>query len=914
MRSDPLFGGLTRPATLFGVPIDALTFIFGGSTILFLMINILNFSIVWKICALGFGAVLYGIARLVCAKDPRTFRYVALQLSTKAMHQTRGYWRSGSYAPLRNRRRSGSALPIKQKLMNASRALTDFVPYSTLLTPHNLRTATGDALTVIKVQGVAHEAADDADIQSWHDALTGLVRNIASDNIALWTHLVREERSDFPAGEFEANFAGRLNDRYKASLTGLDLMINTHYITLVLRGSGKLANFFQFGSRKNAENMRQAMVDTNERLDQLTNMVLAGLSKYSARRLGTYEKDGVIYSETLEFLAQLINGERQRIAVPKGRAAHSLVQSRVSFGVDQFEVRGPTTSSIGVMLGVNEYQTERTEPGHLNLLLTLPFPFVLTQTFCVFGRNKAMESLKKQQRLMMNAEDSAESQIADIGRALDDVASNRVVFGEHHISLEVRAKNVRDLNERISSSRAALSESGFTVVREDECIEAAFLAQLPGNFRWRPRPAPISSSNLIGFTGFHNYPHGRYDRNQWGPAISLLKSTSGTPFYFNFHVPPASRRGIDERNSDDRVPGHTLLLGPTGAGKTVIQTFMLAQCEKYKPTVFTFDKDQGQQIFIKALGGRYSTLKNGEPTGFNPCTLADTPSNRVFLEQLVKRCIRGDSIGFEFSPNREKEVQDAVSGIYAMPFEARRFTSILQFFDPTDPNGNAQRFSKWCEGGSLGWLLDNPSDTINLSTGRHFGYDVTDFLDNDETRTVTVMYLFHRMEQLIDGRRFILNMDEFWKMLLDPYFEKKALDAVKTYRKRNALALFGTQSPADVLNSRISRQLIEQCVTQLYLPNAKATPEDYVKGFKLTEREYEIVQRDMIAQGLRGFLFKQGGNSTVCELNLRGFDDELAVLSGTSASVLLAERAIAEKGEDPDAWLPLFQHFRESSS
>jgi type IV secretion system protein VirB4 len=312
------------------------------------------------------------------------------------------------------------------------------------------------------------------------------------------------------------------------------------------------------------------------------------------------------------------------------------------------------------------------------------------------------------------------------------------------------------------------------------------------------------------------------------------------------------------------------------------------------------------------MGGFYSTLRNGVPTGFNPCALEDTPGNRTMVQQLVKRCIKGDDENFRFSPNREREVQDAVNGVYAMPFDMRRFSAILEFFDPTDPDGNAARFRKWCVGGSLGWLMDNPRDLIHLSTGRHFGFDVTDFLENDETRTVTVMYLFHRMEQLIDGRRFILNMDEFWKMLQDEYFEGKALDAVKTYRKRNALALFGTQSPADVLRSRISRQLIEQCVSQLYLPNPKAAREDYIDGFKLSEREYEIVRKDMVEANLRGFLFKQGANSTVCELNLRGFDDDLAVLSGTSVTVELAERAMAMAGPVPDDWLPAFHEMRKA--
>jgi type IV secretion system protein VirB4 len=792
-------------------------------------------------------------------------------------------------------------------LMSNDLDVSKFVPYTIHSSAHNVRTDKGDVATVIRVAGVAHEAADDADIQSWHEVLSGLMRNLSSDNVAVYIHTLREPRNEYPGGVFDADFAGRLNDRYRDSLSGTKMMVNNHYLTLLVRGDSAANKLLSFGEKKTREKVAEKIDEANAKLDELTDTVLAALTRHGPRRLGMYEQAGVVYSEALEFFAMLINGEWQRIAVPKGAARYALTTSRISFGVDQLEIRTPTDRMLGAVLAVNEYQVERTEPGHLNLLLTLPFPYVLTQSFAILQRKSALDWMQKQQRLLINAGDAGDSQIADISGATDDLVSNRIVFGDHHLSLMVLAETPKELKERIAQARAALSESGFVVAREDATLEAAFWAQLPGNLSLRPRPAPISSRNFIGFTGFHNYPNGRVSGNQWGSAVTLLKTTSGTPYYFNFHLPPSSKKGLDEKDVDDRVAGHTLLLGPTGAGKTVIQTFMLAQCEKFRPTVFTFDKDRGQEIFIRAMGGKYSTLRNGHPTGFNPCSMEDTPGNRELLMQLVKKCVGG-----QFSPNQEREISEAVAGVYGMAFDERRFLNMMPFFDPTDPNGVAQRFRKWVSGGALSWVFDNEVDTIQFDGTRHYGYDTTDFLENDEILTPAVMYLFHRMEQLIDGRRFILNMDEFWKMLQDPFFEAKALDAVKTYRKRNAIAIFGTQSPADVLRASISRQLIEQCVTQLYLPNPKARRDDYLDGFNLTEREYDIIRHDMVEQNLRGFLLKQGANSTVCELNLRGFDEELAVLSGTAASVELCQRAVAQAGTDPENWLPVFQELRRS--
>lgn len=105
LQSDPLFGGLTRPAMMLGLSIEALLGIFMASVIAFLGSGFISDDIMWKIMSLGIGGVLYLLARLICARDPRAFRYLGIQLRTKGLHRTRGYWKSGSYAAQRARHR-----------------------------------------------------------------------------------------------------------------------------------------------------------------------------------------------------------------------------------------------------------------------------------------------------------------------------------------------------------------------------------------------------------------------------------------------------------------------------------------------------------------------------------------------------------------------------------------------------------------------------------------------------------------------------------------------------------------------------------------------------------------------------------------------------------------------------------------
>ena len=202
-------------------------------------------------------------------------------------------------------------------------------------------------------------------------------------------------------------------------------------------------------------------------------------------------------------------------------------------------------------------------------------------------------------------------------------------------------------------------------------------------------------------------------------------------------------------------------------------------------------------------------------------------------------------------------------------------------------------------------MFDNPADTLNLDS-RLMGFDMTDFLENNTIRPPLMAYLFHRLDDIVDGNPTIIDIDEFWKALGDPAFRQFARDGLKTYRKRNAMMMFGTQSPADALKSDISETIIEQCATKILLPNPNAQAKDYIDGLNLTEAEFRLIKVDLSPES-RCFLVKQGHDSVVVQLDLNGMDDELAVLSGRQGTVALLDELRAEFGDAPENWLPEFR-------
>jgi len=350
-----------------------------------------------------------------------------------------------------------------------------------------------------------------------------------------------------------------------------------------------------------------------------------------------------------------------------------------------------------------------------------------------------------------------------------------------------------------------------------------------------------------------------------------------------------------------------LICGPTGSGKTVFIGFLVALLHRQGASQVIFDKDRGLEILVRAMGGEYCPLRNGERTGFNPLKLEPTPLNVEFLKAWLRVLVR--PAAGALMVRQEADLDLALKGTLALAPEARRLSRLLEFLDSTDNEGLFARLAPWCVSvrGDYAWVFDNTDDSVVPRLSRHalMGFDVTDFLDNPVCRTPVTLYLFHLVRQLLDGRRLVCWMDEFWRLLADPAFENFAKDGPKTWRKLNGVMALATQSASDVLCSPISRTLIEQTPTKVFFPNADAHADDYREGFGLTEREFHLIKNEL-ELGSRRFLIRQGHQSVVCELDLKGFDAELAVISGRRANVDLVHSLIAQLGPDPKDWLPKF--------
>jgi type IV secretion system protein VirB4 len=791
------------------------------------------------------------------------------------------------------------------------------IPYTAQVSEHVVRTRYGHYVQTLQLSGASFECADTAELNAWHERWNVLYRSIGSPNLAVWTHLVRHREHSYPRGEFANPFAACLNDRYRARIAGQRLMRNDLYLSLVYRPTSGAATGLaaRLLTKSSPEGLQQEIAEAVDACEKLRETVLAALDHYEPEPLGLYERGGHRYSRVLEFLASLINGESRPVPLPPAPLDRVLGTARPSFGLETLEFRTATESRLGAMLGVKEYASP-TAPGILNSLLSAPFPLVLTQSFSFLRKSTSQSLLTRQYNQMTNAGDFARSQAEELKEALDALSSGEWVMGDHHLSLLVLADAVEEalptndawrlkaLNDRVALARDLLADAHMVIAREDLALEECFWGQLPGAFTRRPRKAPITSRNFAGLSPFHNYASGRPEGNHWGEATTVFISSAGSAY----HYAPHASDPDDPDGGTRKDIGHTLICGPTGSGKTVVIGFLIAMLTRQNVTQIVLDKDRGLEIAVRALGGEYLALRNGRPTGFNPLQLDPTPANFQFLKAWV-RALAQPPEWSALSVREQADLDQALHGTLALERPHRRLSRLVEFLDATDPEGVFARLSRWCEGtgGDESWVFDNTEDVVvpKMAQNAIIGFDGTDLLKNEVTRGPAMLYLFHLVWQLLDGRRLVFWVDEFARWLKNADFRDMGEDALQTMRKLEGCFMGAVQSASSIGESPIARTIIEQSATKILFPTSDATREHYVDLFGLSEREYLLIKEEL-APGSRSFLLKRGRHSAVCALDLKGFEPELAVISGRATTVGFLDQLMVEYGSHPDQWLARF--------
>lgn len=783
--------------------------------------------------------------------------------------------------------------------VHRERPMAAHIPYLRHVADSVIRLEGGALMTVIRLEGLFFQTEDQAELNMRSVVQNTMIRALGSSRFSLWSTVIRRQVDTVMPGEFEDRFCDILDQRYMATLGKKRMFANEIYLTVLRSGiRGALAagdqirRFLDKAAGRAAEAVQ--IDEAVSELEELAENIVRDLAKYGARPLGITYREGDPYSEPCEFLDMILTcGVPRSKRLPRMGIANYIGTSRLHFSrrTLQAQAGAAEENRFGAMLSIKEYPPF-TGPGMLDGLLQVNHEFILTQSFTVADKPIAQERITRLQR-QISASDEAGSDVEnDIDYALNSLLNQEAVFGFHHLSLLCLSRDLEGVNKAVSDLGSCLTDMNINWLREDLNMEAAFWAQLPGNHAYIARKAMLSSANFSGLSSMHNFASGRKDGLHWGRPITILETTSQTPYWFNFH---------------QRDIGHFLVTGPTGSGKTVALTFLLAQAFRIRPSpraVF-FDKDRGAEIFIRAMNGTYEVLSPGTPAGFNPLQLDNTAPNREFLFRLLKTMLRaGDESAF--TQEEGDILERAIVRLMQEPLAERNLANLAGLLTGrlrANPNDLCSRLRPWIEG-EKAWLFNAPHDVLSFSGHAVFGFDMTSILDNDDVRTPALMYLYHRLNELFDGTPVMIFMDEGWRLLRDPIFSDFIIDKMKTIRKLNGILGFGTQSAADIVRSPAAHALIEQSATNIHFPNPRADEESYVHRFGLTAKEFHFVRNTPPER--RAFLIKHGSDSVIARLDLGAMPDLIKVLSGRKETIEECARLRDIHGEDPTGWLDKF--------
>lgn len=779
-------------------------------------------------------------------------------------------------------------------MSNHLTAMSNFVPYSSLISPDIIKIQGGSYMMNFRLKGVNYIGLPQEVIDARVIQINNFINQLRAPyryNVYIQTHCIRAAgTADLPSNFVSGSFADEFNRAYEQKIIYERPIIATdYYISLIYRPYLRVGGFSAFKSTR--QEIINLAKQAEEVLNNLKETVLSYFQEYDIQVLSCYEENGVLFSEQLRFLNYLCNLSNTPVPVQRAQISEYLPTATLSMGNNEYiKIDNNGISQYAAIMTFAEYP-EETSTGMLQKFLEMPWRMTVTQTFVPIDKAEAKNWLTREYNRLQNTDSGSEADLEDLYEANQAVSADRYVLGDFYWSVMLLDDSPEQLKRKLSEADAILSSSGFRASVNKIAKLSSYFAQLPANLSLQPRKAKLSSANSAQMMPWQKQNHGKAMGNAWGAAITMLRTVNDEVYYFNFHDPEK-----DDSSGRD-IAGNTFISGATGTGKTVLVSFLLAQSQRYTtpPKIVMFDKDLGSSVFVRAMGGKYSQIKLGEATGFNPFHLPNTAESRTFLAQLIKAMLQTDK-----NPISAKEAQDIEQAIEQTMMQADKSIRDIESFSNYLPDGDnsvRQRLQQWTRG-QYAWVFNNSED--NFSTDAHIlGIDYTLFLDNEDIRTPILMYLFHRIQEMLDGTPLIITLDEAWKPLKDPMFQAYLDDKQRTIRKERGLLVFASQSPSDAYKG-LSDAFLEQIATHIFLPNPRAKKEVYVAHLGLEEEEFELIKN--LGKHSREFLVRHQGSTAHCKLSLTGIK-EVDVMSGSASRAALADSLIDAHG---DNWLPAY--------
>ncbi|MFK3664162.1 conjugal transfer protein TrbE [Ochrobactrum teleogrylli] len=781
---------------------------------------------------------------------------------------------------------------------SASR-LADYLPWVALVAPGVVLNKDGSFQRTARFRGPDLDSAVAAELVAVASRINNAFRRLGM-GWSIFVEAQRHEADTYPESSFPDPASGLVDAERKADFEEAGAhFVSSYFLTFLFLPPAEEA------ARTEAwlyEGRERSGIDPHEILRAFTDRtdrVLALLDGFmpSCRWLD----DG----ETLTYLHSTISTKRHRVRVPE-----------TPIYLDALLADQPLTGGLEPRLGEQNLRVltiigfpTATTPGLLDDLNRLAFPYRWSTRAILLDKTDATKLLTKIRRqwfakrksiaailkeVMTNEQSvlvdtDAANKAADADLALQELGAD--VAGLAYVTATI---TVWDADPRLADEKLRLVEKviqgrDFTAMIETVNAVDAWLGSLPGHAYANVRQPPISTLNLAHMIPLSAVWAGpERDEHFDAPPLLYGKTEGSTPFRLSLHVGDV---------------GHTLVVGPTGAGKSVLLALMSLQFRRYaRSQVFAFDFGGSIRAAALAMGGDWHDLGGGLTEGsdvsvsLQPLALIHDTYERAWAADWIVAILSRE--GITITPEAKEHIWTALTSLASAPVEERTITGLNVLLQSNDLK---QALRPYCVGGPYGRLLD--AETEHLGSADVQAFEVEGLIGTGAAPAV-LAYLFHRIGDRLDGRPTLLIIDEGWLALDDEGFAGQLREWLKTLRKKNASVIFATQSLSDIDNSDIAPAIIESCPTRLLLPNERAIEPQITaiyRRFGLNDRQIEILAR---ATPKRDYYCQSRRGNRLFELGLSELGLALCAASSKSEQTLIAN-LVAEHGREGflAAWL-----------
>jgi type IV secretion system protein VirB4 len=780
------------------------------------------------------------------------------------------------------------------------RMLADFLPWAALVAPGVVLNKDGSFQRSARFRGPDLDSATPAELVGTTARLNNALRRLGS-GWAIFVEAQRYPAIHYPQSQFPDPVSALVDAERRAQFEQAGAHFESvYYLTIVwLPPSEEVSRIeawlYEGRSRSDRVDPREVLNGFIDRTGRVLQLIEGFVP----------EAAWLSDAETLTYLHSTISTKRQRVRLPE-----------TPMHLDALLTTEPLAGGLEPRLGKAHIRTLTvigfptvTFPGILDDLNRLAFPYRwVTRAICLdkvdatrlltrirrqwFAKRKSIMAILKEVMTNESAallDTDAHNKAMDADAALQELGSDAVSSAYVTATVTVYDQDAAAADDKLRLVEKVIQGRDFTSISETVNAVEAWFGGLPGHVYANVRQPPVSTFNLAHMMPLSAVWAGpERDEHLGAPPLLFARTEGSTPFRFSLHVGDV---------------GHTLVVGPTGAGKSVLLALMALQFRRYPGSqVFAFDFGGSIRAAALAMGGDWHDLGGAltedvlEPVALQPLARIDDPAERAWAAEWVATILARE--GLAVTPEMKEHVWSALSSLASAPIAERTLTGLSVLLQ----SGTLKRaLQPYCLGGPYGRLLDAEAEQLGGADIQAFE---TEGLIGTGAAQAVLTYLFHRLEGHLDGRPTLLIVDEGWLALDDHAFGPRLREWLKTLRKKNASVVFATQSLADIETSAIAATIVESCPTRLFLPNDRAIEPQILsiyRRFGLNDRQTEIIAR---ATPKRDYYCQSRRGNRLFELGLGEIALAFTAVSSKSDQAAIAD-AIAQHGREGFAagWL-----------